>query len=140
MLYRYLGQSGLLVSRICLGTMTFGMKDWGCDQKTANAIVRHFIDQGGQFIDTADMYSAGLSEEMLGNAIKNHHREDLVVASKCWFRTGEGTNNKGLSRKHIFDAVEKKVLNPCHFERREKSCILFTHKRHDFEEVDRKRH
>ncbi|MEC8393490.1 MAG: aldo/keto reductase, partial [SAR324 cluster bacterium] len=57
MLYRYLGQSGLLVSRICLGTMTFGMKDWGCDQKTANAIVRHFIDQGGQFIDTADMYS-----------------------------------------------------------------------------------
>ena len=56
MLYRYLGQSGLLVSRICLGTMTFGMKDWGCDQKTANAIVRHFIDQGGQFIDTADMY------------------------------------------------------------------------------------
>ena len=72
MLYRYLGQSGLLVSRICLGTMTFGMKDWGCDQKTANAIVRHFIDQGGQFIDTADMYSAGLSEEMLGNALKNH--------------------------------------------------------------------
>ena len=54
MLYRYLGQSGLLVSRICLGTMTFGMKDWGCDQKTANAIVRHFIDQGGQFIDTAE--------------------------------------------------------------------------------------
>ncbi|MEC7539358.1 MAG: aldo/keto reductase, partial [SAR324 cluster bacterium] len=101
MLYRYLGQSGLLVSRICLGTMTFGMKDWGCDQKTANAIVRHFIDQGGQFIDTADMYSAGLSEEMLGNALKNHHREDLVVASKCWFRTGEGANDKGLSRKHI---------------------------------------
>ena len=60
MLYRYLGQSGLLVSRICLGTMTFGMKDLGCDQKTANAIVRHFIDQGGQFIDTADMYSACL--------------------------------------------------------------------------------
>ena len=109
MLYRYLGQSGLLVSRICLGTMTFGMKDWGCDQKTANAIVRHFIDQGGQFIDTADMYSAGLSEEMLGNALKNHHREDLVIASKCWFRTGEGANDKGLSRKHIFDAVEKSL-------------------------------
>ena len=79
MLYRYLGQSGLLVSRICLGTMTFGMKDWGCDQKTANAIVRHFIDQGGQFIDTADMYSAGLSEEMLGNAFPNISSESPAL-------------------------------------------------------------
>ena len=45
----------------------------------------------------------------MGNALKNHHREDLVVASKCWFRTGEGANDKGLSRKHIFDAVEKSL-------------------------------
>ena len=54
--FRYLGHSGLLVSRICLGTMNFGMKDWGCDQETASAIVDVFIDSGGQFIDTADIY------------------------------------------------------------------------------------
>ena len=88
--FRYLGRSGLLVSRICLGTMNFGMKDWGIDQKTAGAILDEFIDSGGQFIDTADIYSSGLSEEMLGNALQNHNRDDLVVASKCWFRVGEG--------------------------------------------------
>ena len=95
MLYRYLGQSGLLVSRICLGTMTFGMKDWGCDQKTANAIVRHFIDQGGQFIDTADMYSAGLSEEMLGNALKNHHREDWWLPQNAGFEWEKEPTTRG---------------------------------------------
>ena len=109
MLYRYLGQSGLLVSRICLGTMTFGMKHWGCDQKTANSIVNRYIDQGGQFIDTADIYSSGMSEEMLGKALGNHKRDDVVVASKCWFRMGEGANNKGLSRKHIIDAIDNSL-------------------------------
>ena len=57
MKYRYLGNSGLLVSRICLGTMTFGMEGWGCDRVTAVAITNHFIEAGGNFIDTADMYS-----------------------------------------------------------------------------------
>ena len=104
--FRYLGHSGLLVSRICLGTMNFGMKDWGCNQETANAIVDEFIDSGGQFIDTADIYASGLSEEMLGNALKNHKRDDLVIASKCWFRVGEGVNSKGLSRKHIINALD----------------------------------
>lgn len=57
MKYRYLGKSGLLVSRICLGTMTFGMAEWGCDSADAIAITRRFMDAGGNFIDTADMYS-----------------------------------------------------------------------------------
>ena len=59
MKYRYLGRSGLLVSRICLGTMTFGNKDWGCDLETSRSIVKTFVDGGGNFIDTADMYSGG---------------------------------------------------------------------------------
>ena len=80
MQYRYLGLSGLLVSRVCLGTMTFGMKDWGCDQKEANGIVSAFVEVGGNFIDTADMYSTGVSEEMLGKAIKDHDRDDLVLS------------------------------------------------------------
>jgi len=104
--YRYLGRSGLLVSRVCLGTMTFGMKDWGCDQKEANGIVSAFVEVGGNFIDTADMYSTGVSEEMLGKAIKDHDRDDLVLATKVWFRMRQGPNAKGLSRKHIVEAAE----------------------------------
>lgn len=106
MKYRYLGNSGLLVSRICLGTMTFGTPGWGCDQKESVAITRRFIDAGGNFIDTADMYSAGVSEEMTGAAISGVDRDDLVLASKCWFRMKPSPNAKGLSRKHIFEAID----------------------------------
>jgi 1-deoxyxylulose-5-phosphate synthase len=106
MKYRYLGNSGLLVSRVCLGTMTFGMKGWGCDEATSIAITRRFIECGGNFIDTADMYSAGVSEQYVANAIAGHQRDDLVLATKCWFRMGKTPNNKGLSRKHIFEACE----------------------------------
>ena len=84
MKYRYLGRSGLLVSRICLGTMTFGMEGWGCEQAEATAITHQFVEAGGNFIDTADMYSAGVSEEMLGQAIRDQDRNDLVLATKCW--------------------------------------------------------
>ncbi len=106
MKYRYLGNSGLLVSRVCMGTMTFGMEGWGCDSSTAAAITARFIESGGNFIDTADMYSAGVSEEMLGKAIRDHDRDDLVLATKCWFRMKETPNAKGLSRKHIMEAVD----------------------------------
>jgi aryl-alcohol dehydrogenase-like predicted oxidoreductase len=106
MKYRYLGDSGLLVSRICLGTMTFGNDDWGCDRATAVDITNRFIESGGNFFDTADMYSQGVSEEMLGQAIKTHHRDDLVLATKCWFRMRNTPNAKGLSRKHMLSAVE----------------------------------
>ncbi|MCA9134736.1 MAG: aldo/keto reductase, partial [Planctomycetales bacterium] len=109
MKYRYLGKSGLLVSRICLGTMTFGMKDWGCDQATAIAMTHRFIEAGGNFIDTADMYSAGAAEEILGTAVKQHKRDELVLATKCWFRMDPSPNAKGLSRKHIMAAVENSL-------------------------------
>ncbi len=104
--YRYLGRSGLLVSRICLGTMTFGMKNWGCDQDAATQIVDKFVEAGGNFLDTADMYSAGMSETMLGKAIAHHKRDDLVVATKGWFRMGSGANAKGVSRKHLVEALD----------------------------------
>jgi len=106
MKYRYLGNSGLLVSRVCLGTMTFGMEGWGCDEATSIAITNRFIEGGGNFIDTADMYSKGISEDFLGKAIAAHNRDELVIASKCWFRMNESPNAKGLSRKHILSSVE----------------------------------
>jgi len=107
MKYRYLGSSGLLVSRVCLGTMTYGNEDWGCDGKTAKKITDIFIEAGGTFIDTADMYSEGRSEEMLGAALEGHNRDELVIATKCWFPVGaKGPNAKRLSRKHILEACE----------------------------------
>src|SRR3990170_5840257 len=101
MKYRYLGKSGLLISRIGLGTMTFGNKDWGCDEKTSIELTRLFIESGGNFIDTADLYSNGESELINGKAIKGLNRNDIVLATKCWFRTRKTPNAKGLSRKHI---------------------------------------
>ncbi len=106
MKYRYLGASGLLVSRVCLGTMTFGNNEWGCDQPDASAIVNAFVDAGGNFIDTADLYSGGVSEQMLGEAIKDKKRDELVIATKSWFPTGNTPNARGLSRKHILEACD----------------------------------
>jgi aryl-alcohol dehydrogenase-like predicted oxidoreductase len=106
MKYRALGRSGLLVSRICLGTMGYGQKEWGCDGQMANRITKRFIEGGGNFIDTADMYSDGESEEMLGEGIRGYDRDTLVIATKCWFRRGKTPNAKGLSRKHIMEACE----------------------------------
>ncbi len=109
MKYRYLGRSGLLVSRLCLGTMTFGNPEWGCDQKTSSAIVRRFIEGGGNFIDTADGYSGGESEKMLGVALKEHNRDNLVVATKCWFPSDAAVTARGLSRKHIVESCDKSL-------------------------------
>lgn len=109
MKYRYLGRSGLLVSRLCLGTMTFGNSQWGCDQEGASAIVRRFIAGGGNFIDTADGYSSGESERMLGVAIREFERDHLVIATKCWFPTDPAVTARGLSRKHIIAACERSL-------------------------------
>jgi aryl-alcohol dehydrogenase-like predicted oxidoreductase len=106
MKYRYLGRSGLLVSRICLGTMTFGNTDWGCDLETSHAIVNAFIAGGGNFIDTADAYVAGESERILAAILKDHSRHDLVLATKGWFPTGDAVTARGSSRKHIVEACE----------------------------------
>jgi aryl-alcohol dehydrogenase-like predicted oxidoreductase len=109
MKYRHLGRSGLNVSRICLGTMTFGNTEWGCDQAASTKIVNRFVEAGGNFIDTADMYSGGQSEEMLGVALKNHNRDELVIATKCWFPQSKAPTARGLSRKHISEACEKSL-------------------------------
>lgn len=106
MKYRYLGRSGLLVSRLCLGTMTFGNTQWGSDQATSSAIVNKFVELGGNFIDTANGYSGGESEKMLGVAMKDHDRSGLVIATKAWFPAGKAVTARGLSRKHIVEACE----------------------------------
>ena len=101
MKYRFLGSSGLLISRITLGTMTFGAPEWGCDEKEAHAILRRFLDAGGNSIDTADVYTAGGSEEILGGFLPGVPREQIVLASKCYFPMGTQPNRYGLSRKHV---------------------------------------
>ena len=109
MKYRYLGRSGLLVSRICLGTMTFGNNEWGCDLDTSRSIVKAFIEGGGNFIDTADAYSAGESERILADIMKDHKRDDLVIATKGFFPQGDAVTQRGLSRKHIVEACEQSL-------------------------------
>ena len=100
--YRQLGRSGLAVSPLCLGTMMFGA---ATDEATANRIIARAKDQGVNFIDTADGYAGGRSEEVVGRAIGND-RSWWVLATKCANPTGPGPNARGLSRRHIFHAVE----------------------------------
>jgi len=108
--YRNLGNSGLQVSEICFGVMSFtGSAGWRhiaeTDQKEANGMIDIALDSGINFFDTADIYSDGESEKMLGTALKNR-RHDAVIATKCGFRTHPGPNGDGLSRRHIFEACE----------------------------------
>ncbi len=100
--YRRLGHSGVMVSEICLGTMTFGRE---IDERESHALVDLFLDTGGNFIDTADVYSAGVSEEITGRKIKDR-RDDIVLATKVRFPMGDGPNDVGVSRKHIIRGCE----------------------------------
>ena len=104
---RLLGNSGLKVSEICFGAMTFGGKGYWkvigeLEQKDANELVNLSLDSGVNFFDTADVYSEGLSEEMLGKALGNH-RKEIILATKVRGRTGKGPNDVGLSRHHIIE-------------------------------------
>jgi aryl-alcohol dehydrogenase-like predicted oxidoreductase len=81
MKYRYLGSSGLLVSRITLGTMTFGAADWGCDESEAHIIIKEYLDAGGNHLDIADVYAGGRSEEIVGSFLAQINRDEVVVAS-----------------------------------------------------------
>jgi aryl-alcohol dehydrogenase-like predicted oxidoreductase len=112
MRYRVLGRTGLFVSEICLGTMTYGGKGrWAPIGKLGladvEAQIRTAVDAGVNFIDTADVYSEGESEVLVGQALKNLKlsREELVVATKVRIRMGPGPNQVGLSRSHIIDGV-----------------------------------
>jgi len=101
--YRLLGRTGLKVSEICLGCQTFG---WGADQEGAIALADYFVEAGGNFFDTSNLYNEGKSEIMLGNWLKmKGNRSKMVVASKVCMPISESPNDAGLSRKHILDQI-----------------------------------
>jgi aryl-alcohol dehydrogenase-like predicted oxidoreductase len=100
--YRRLGDTGLMVSELCLGCMTFGRE---ADEEASRGLVARFLEAGGNFVDTADVYTKGLSEEITGRAIKGV-RDDVVLATKVRFPMGEGPNDVGLSRKHVIGGCE----------------------------------
>lgn len=109
--YTRLGNSGLKVSRLCLGMMSYGdpaRQEWALAQDAAEPLVRRAADAGVTFFDTADVYSSGASEVVTGNVLRAifPRREDYVLATKVYFPMGRGRNDRGLSRKHILDAVD----------------------------------
>ncbi len=116
MKYKLLGNTGLKVSELCLGTMTFGGRGmWTAigtlPQEEVNAIVKKSVDAGINFIDTANVYSEGLSEQMTGMAIRQLgiDRDELVIATKVRGAMGKGPNDTGLSRKHILQQVDESL-------------------------------
>lgn len=120
MKYHQLGNTGLFVSEICLGTMTFTGENkpggiWAgigdVDQKLATQIVSRSLEAGVNFLDTADVYSAGQSERLTGQAIKDLgiKRSSVVIATKCYGRMGPGPNDIGASRGHIMDSVSRSL-------------------------------
>lgn len=106
MRYRYLGRTGLQVSELCLGAMTFGRETTEAD---SFRMLDCFVEAGGNFIDTADVYSQGISEQILGRWLAGKRRDDFVIATKVRFPMGAGPNDVGLSRKHILSAVEESL-------------------------------
>jgi aryl-alcohol dehydrogenase-like predicted oxidoreductase len=111
MQYRRLGASGLKVSRICLGMMSYGdriERAWHLSEEDAEPIVRAAVEQGVIFFDTADMYSDGMTEEITGRLLARFFpkRDDYVLATKVYFPMGPGPNDRGLSRKHIMTAID----------------------------------
>jgi aryl-alcohol dehydrogenase-like predicted oxidoreductase len=105
MQYNRLGKTGLLVSEICLGTMTFGNES---DEVTAQAIMGRALDAGINFFDTAHNYNKGVTEEIVGRWI-GPHRGEIILASKVYFPSGGGLNDKGISRRNILRTVEKSL-------------------------------
>ncbi|PWK27632.1 aryl-alcohol dehydrogenase-like predicted oxidoreductase [Arcicella aurantiaca] len=115
MKYNYVGETGLLVSELCLGTMTFGGQDAGIwsnignlQQQEVNQLIKAAIDAGINFIDTANVYSYGQSEQLLGQSLIDLQipRDEVVIATKVLGRMDENPNSTGLSRYHIFNSVE----------------------------------
>jgi aryl-alcohol dehydrogenase-like predicted oxidoreductase len=102
--YRFMGRTGLKVAELCLGTQTFG---WGADETTAHTLADRFANAGGNFFDTSNIYNEGQSETMLGNWLKSRgNRSHLVITSKVFFPVGQGPNDTGLTRKHIFEQID----------------------------------
>ena len=108
--YVSLGRSGLKVSRLCLGTMSYGTSSWRpwvLNEPEGRVIIRHALELGINFFDTADFYSLGVSEEVVGRALRDFaQRDEVVIATKVFYALKQGPNAGGLSRKHIMHAVE----------------------------------
>jgi aryl-alcohol dehydrogenase (NADP+) len=108
--YVRVGRTGLKVSRICLGTMTYGTskwRDWVLDEQDARPFYKRAIELGINFFDTADMYSLGASEEVTGRALRDFARRDeVIIATKVFNRMGPAPNSVGLSRKHIMQGID----------------------------------
>jgi aryl-alcohol dehydrogenase (NADP+) len=109
--YVNLGKAGIKVSRICLGAMTYGSKkwrEWVLEEEESRPFIRRALELGINFFDTADMYSVGVSEEILGRALKDFGgpRDRVVIATKLFNPMGDDPNQKGLSRKHVRHAID----------------------------------
>ncbi len=112
--YTRLGNTGLKVSRLCLGTMTYGSKkwrEWVLEEDEGRSFIKRALELGINFFDTADIYSLGLSEEILGRAIRDFapSRENVVIATKVFNAMGDQPNERGLSRKHIHHAIDNSL-------------------------------
>ncbi len=102
--YHFMGRTGLKVSALCMGTQTFG---WGVDEANAYMMADQFVAAGGNFFDTSNTYNQGVSETILGNWLKRTgNSSHLVIATKVFFPAGDGPNDTGLSRKHIFEQID----------------------------------
>jgi len=119
--YTKLGNTGLDVSRLCLGCMGFGVKErwvhpWVIDEESSRTVIKKALELGINFFDTANVYSDGTSEEFLGRALKDFsNRDEVVIATKVYFPLGKdlnskGPNSKGLSRKHILSEIDKSLI------------------------------
>ena len=108
--YVNLGPTGVKVSRICLGTMTYGSKrwrEWVLEEEESRPFLKRALELGINFFDTADMYSVGVSEEIVGRALKDFaSRDRVIIATKVFNAMGDDPNQKGLSRKHIMHAID----------------------------------
>jgi aryl-alcohol dehydrogenase (NADP+) len=110
MKYVNLGSTGLKVSRLCLGTMTYGTTEWRpwiLSEEASRPFIAEALEAGINFFDTADMYSNGMSEEVVGRALRDFaKRDEVVIATKVFFPMGNAPSDRGLSRKHIMAAIE----------------------------------
>ena len=109
--YTKFGNTGMMVSRLCLGTMTYGKPTdrwkWALDEEHSRPFIKKALELGINFFDTADVYADGASEEVVGRALKDFaKRDDVVLATKVFNPMGPGPNDKGLSRKHIMSAID----------------------------------
>lgn len=111
--YVRLGTTGLKVSRICLGTMTYGTsqwRDWVLDEEESRSFIKRALELGINFFDTADMYSVGASEEVVGRALRDFaKRHEVIIATKVYNPMSDDPNDRGLSRKHIMDAIDNSL-------------------------------